>query len=358
MPANNITIKSHKGLYTVKFLSGLADVSNFLQDVNCHYIVDSNIATLYESSLKNVLNDAILIEAREESKSIERIIPVFNALIQRGVRRDHKLIAIGGGIIQDITCFISSVYLRGVSWTYIPTTLLSQADSCIGSKSSINVGGAKNILGTFNPPSEVLVCTEFLNTLSKREIRSGVGEILKVHAIHSKDTFADLARDYESLLVDMRILQKYICRSLEIKKSYIEIDEFDKFERNIFNYGHSFGHAIESVTHFEIPHGIAVSIGMDIANFIAYRYQFINHQDYDFMHNTLKKNFSGYASVRVNIDEYIEALKKDKKNLDKKLVLILPFDNDLKIKKWETEIDQFFKDQLLDYLINEGFVIS
>ena len=122
----------------------------------------------------------------------------------------------------------------------------------------------KNIIGTFNPPQTVFICGEFLETLEKKEIHSGLGEILKVHAIESAESFDRLAKDYDRLWADRNVLLGYIRAALRIKQPYIEIDEFDREIRNIFNYGHSFGHAIESATHYAIPHGVAVTIGMEI----------------------------------------------------------------------------------------------
>src|SRR5581483_3202456 len=189
----------------------------------------------------------------------------------RKIRRNHVLVAIGGGIIQDITCFLAATMLRGLPWNFIPTTLLAQADSCIGSKSSINAGEAKNILGTFTPPARVDVSTRFLKTLDERDIRSGIGEMLKVHAIEGPQSFDQIAHDYENILSDDSVMLHYIRRSLDIKKRIIEIDEFDRGPRNVMNYGHSFGHAIESATDFAVPHGIAVTLGMDLANYTAVR---------------------------------------------------------------------------------------
>lgn len=133
----------------------------------------------------------MVIEATEENKSIERIIPVVERLVENSVRRDHVLIAIGGGIIQDITCFIASTLLPGLSWTFVLLMLLAQATG-IGSKSSINLGKTKNILGTFNPPDQIHVCAGFLDTLEDKDIRSGIGEILKVHAIDWRPHSIDL----------------------------------------------------------------------------------------------------------------------------------------------------------------------
>jgi len=264
------------------------------------------------------------IKATEKSKSLENFPEYVDHLVNHSIRRDHILIAIGGGVIQDITCFLASTMLRGVNWRLYPTTLLSQADSCIGSKSSINTDSTKNILGTFSPPNEVVIDVQFLATLDSRDVRSGVGEMLKVHAIDGPDSFDLIASEYPKLFTDNTVMEYFVRRSLEIKKDYIEQDEFDRGVRNVFNYGHSFGHAIEAATEFAIPHGIAVTMGMDMANFVASELKVGNLEDFTRMHPLLATNFQGYENHPVPFDSFLAAIAKDKKNVGSKLSLILP----------------------------------
>lgn len=345
--SENLVIQSHKGPYRVEFIDGMITNIDQLLNDQPHFIVDSNIKRLYGESLAGILEhqNTIIIEATEENKSIERIIPVFEKLVANSIRRDQTLVAIGGGIIQDITCFIASTLLRGLTWKFIPTTLLSQADSCIGSKSSINLGKSKNILGTFNPAKEVFVATEFLNTLEHKEILSGVGEILKVHAIDGQESYDQLSKNYDALFSDRIVLLEYIRRSLLIKKSYIEVDEFDQGVRNIFNYGHSFGHAIESATDFGIPHGVAVSMGMNIANKIAAARKIVSEAHYQRMHTAMAKNYVDYVGTHIPSDAMFAALRKDKKNLADKLVVILPVGDNAAIERVEVKPDETFRQQ-------------
>jgi 3-dehydroquinate synthase len=344
-----VDIDSHKGMYSVFFE---ADLNQILKKYNnndkCHFIIDSKVAHLYSAELDSVLSDknTIIIEATEDNKSVEKIIPIFNRLVNNHVRRQHQLIAIGGGIIQDITCFIASTLLRGLPWKFFPTTLLAQADSCIGSKSSINLGSFKNIIGTFNPPVEIFICHKFLNTLDLKDINSGIGEILKVHAIDSMSAFDNLCLDYDKLHSDRKVMLSYIHKALLIKKRFIEEDEFDKGIRNIFNYGHSFGHAIEAATNFLVPHGIAVSMGMDIANFISAERALMPRYHYDRMHNVLKKNYNLYSNKIISFDSMFSALLKDKKNTTDSLVLILPVGEHAAIERIEISPDSLFFEQL------------
>ena len=342
-----INIKSQSGPYEVAFAPDFLDDISPITSGSPHFIVDANIARLYSGQLASVLrrDTTILIDATEENKSIERAIPVIERLVKNRVRRDHVLIAVGGGIIQDITCFIASTLLRGLEWRFLPTTLLSQADSCIGSKSSINLGTTKNILGTFNPPKRIWICPAFLDTLEFKDIRSGIGEILKVHAIAGKTEFNQLKADFPLLTTDRRVLLRYIQASLLIKQRYIEIDEFDQGIRNIFNYGHSFGHAIESATHFEIPHGIAVTMGMAMANHIAAMRGLVPSEHRDRMHGVLKENYSGFAGVPFQLEDLLSALIKDKKNTTTELKLIFPVGEKAEIQRVSVSPDDIFRDQ-------------
>jgi len=343
--SNNFDVQSHRGAYSVFFNDALlSDLTDFVKE-DYHFLVDANVARLYATELQTVLehSNTIVVDATEENKSIEKIIPVIEKLVKNKIRRDHSLIAIGGGIIQDITCFIASTLLRGIPWRLVPTTLLAQADSCIGSKSSINLGATKNILGTFNPPQNIIIDTGFIDTLEKKEIHSGVGEIIKVHAIEGIKAFDQLAIDFDRLFDDRTILQKYIRSALLIKQRFIEEDEFDRGIRNIFNYGHSFGHAIESATNYEIPHGIAVTIGMDMANYIAVKRGLLPVIHYHRMHAIMAKNYEDYVSTSIPVKAMLSALMKDKKNTSTMLGLILPVGDDAVIQRIQVSPDEEFR---------------
>ena len=348
----NITIKSHRGNYDVEFFSDIDDVFNEVNNSLTHFLIDEKVAQLYKKNLDQILQNpnTLIIKSSEENKSIEQIIDIIRKLVKNKVRRGQSLCAIGGGIIQDIACFIAATLLRGLEWSFVPTTLVAQADSCIGSKSSVNLGKVKNILGTFNPPKKIFLCSNFLETLEKQEIQSGLGEILKVHAIAGKRKLDNVRRDIEKLLKEKKILSKYIYASLLIKKKYIEADEFDKGIRNIFNYGHSFGHAIETATNFKVPHGVAVTMGMDLANYIASQRQLVSGAFYKKMHETLLKNYRDFKHIHFSIDDMLNALKKDKKNTAENLVLILPVGENADIKKVELNLDKNFIKQCQKFI--------
>ncbi len=351
--SDEIKILSQKGEYFVNFFSSCIDQLNQQPIENAIYIVDQNIARIYDNRLGNILNSkkVLIIEATEENKSLTQFPAYVDSLVGLNVRREQKLVAIGGGIIQDITCFLAATMMRGLPWMFYPTTLLAQSDSCIGSKSSINSGEVKNILGTFTPPEQVVIDVDFLQTLEEKDIFSGIGEMIKVHAIDSPESFDLMTQSYEKIRNDRLEMEKFIYRSLLIKKRLIEIDEFDLGPRNVMNYGHSFGHAIESATNFAIPHGIAVTIGMDIANYVASKLGVSTNHHFERMHDVMDKNSQTYRHVYIDVNALMLALSKDKKNSATQLRLILPDqDGCIHIGLYDNN------DKLLD-IINDYFAV-
>ncbi len=294
-------------------------------------IIDSNVYNLHKKFFKKLNLNFFLIKIKstEKNKSYKFIENVIFKIINYGFKKNNKIIAIGGGVIQDISGFISSILFRGSKWIFYPTTLLAQGDSCIGGKSSINLKNYKNQLGGFYPPYEIYIDITMLKTLPHIEILSGLGEICHYFLIKGGTNFEFFKKNWN----DANKLEEIIYSSLLIKKDIIERDEFDKNERQILNYGHSFGHAIESISDYKIPHGIAVSLGMDIANFISYKLGYISFEFFSetssflenfWMNNEISKEiFCIFNKKDYILPEFILALKKDKKNVKDKFVFIL-----------------------------------
>jgi len=233
-------------------------------------------------------------------------------------------VTIGGGTIQDLTAFISSIFFRGINWIFIPTTLLAQCDSCIGGKTSINIHGIKNQLGNFYPPSKIFINFSFLKNIPRKELKSGLGEMSHFYFVSGKKDFMLFDKYLKKALNrKLNILKIIIKRSLNIKKKFIEKDEFDKGPRLILNYGHTFGHAIEKITNYKIPHGMAVAHGINMSNFVSLKMKYINEYEFRQMSNTLNKLLKEDKIKNLNIEELIKALKKDKKNLKGSLRLVL-----------------------------------
>jgi len=334
LPANNLfffmlTIKSRSHEYTVESFESLKAALAATDRSRAHYLIDKAIGCHYGHVIADYseASRTVVVDATEENKSFENLAPVFIGLLQLGLKRDGVLVVIGGGVLQDIGCFIASVLSRGLCWELIPTTLLAQADSCIGSKSSINIGAYKNQIGTFYPPHRVLLTPEVLTTLPPDEIRSGLGEVIKLQLIKSQADFdelmADLSRFDQSNQAS--ILTKWIARSMAVKRPYIEADEYDRGARNLLNYGHTFGHAYESATQYGIPHGIAVILGILTATFLSARLGLIPESHYLELKQKLSPWHRPYGAILQNADRSVifEAIKHDKKNIGEAVNCIL-----------------------------------
>lgn len=347
--SNILSIKSSIRDYEVEFCENVTTALSCTIKKGDFVIIDQQIANKLE--FKTFLFDkkkVILIEASENAKSYEGLIHVIDKLIRAGFKKNNKLIAIGGGVTQDISAFIASILYRGVEWVFFPTTLLAQSDSCIGSKTSINFGPFKNQLGNFYPPQRIFIYTGFLDSLIEKDIRSGIGEMAHYFFVSGDNDVDFFEKEYSIAINNRSNFSKLILASLSIKKRYVEIDEFDQGERIVFNYGHTFGHAIESITNYKIPHGVAVAFGMDMANYISYKKGYISNTLMQRARNIFRDIYSGYSINEIEISNLINVMGKDKKNQNGKLGLILT-------KGWGnmfrdfTEPDEMFQNWMKEY---------
>jgi 3-dehydroquinate synthase len=308
----NIKINSSIKNYNVNFYNTISDLIDSVSGGNLLYIIDDNVNIHYESHFKN--KQKLIIPASEYSKTLDYISSIYNYLIDNNFKTDTHLVIIGGGILQDLGGFVASTFCRGVKYTLIPTTLLAQCDSCIGGKTSINHNSRKNILGTFYPPVEIKICTKFLNTLSDFDLKSGYGELIKFYLLDDNLDQLDLNKIDQSIIY-----------GLNKKSKIIEKDEFDLGERKLLNFGHSFGHALESISNYKIPHGSAIIIGMMIANEVSYemgevKSTFINHIQSllipHIKHIKLKDKWFDFPKL-------LSYLKSDKKNTEGNINMVL-----------------------------------
>lgn len=345
---NKLAIFSDKGTYDLYFNISDSDLVQRVKTAKA-LVIDRNVLNLYGDDLQIDSDRAIILDVSEETKTPEEALSICSELMRLGVKRNDVVLAIGGGITQDLVTFAASILFRGIRWTFVPTTLLAQADSCIGGKSSLNFGTWKNILGNFYPPSEILVQDQFLKTLSKDDIRSGIGEILKVHLLSGKESARTIQHQMHLMKQDPSILNTMILNSLKLKNTILEIDPLDTGLRLKMNYGHSFGHALEAATNFGISHGIAVTIGLDIANFIACKTKQIEEPYFFSIHQVLQMNLEPKDFVAFDFDAFITALRKDKKNTSEKYKLVIP------VSEGEVELIDFPMNTDTDKLFQEYF---
>ena len=222
------------------------------------------------------------VEAVETNKNIEQVLKVCDFLTDNSANRGSMVYVIGGGILQDIGAFACAMYKRGTPWTFIPTTLLSQADSCLGGKTAINYNKTKNVLGLFSAPTEVVVDTDFLKTLNLEEILSGIGEIFRLLITGGTPTFQILEQHIDLLAdLDISSIQLSMKHSLNVKRSIVEHDEFELDIRRSMNYGHSIGHALEAASGYAVPHGQAVTVGILVENQLAHNQGLLDKEQLD-----------------------------------------------------------------------------
>lgn len=335
MHLEGLTIKSNIRDYKVffeknnDFLKGLSELQNTV------FVIDENVWKMHKDGvLKCLPADKIIVQPiSEDIKNIDTVCAIYEKIMSFAPRKNITLVSIGGGIIQDITGFVASSLYRGINWIFIPTTLLAQDDSCIGAKTSLNFKHFKNLIGTFYPPSKIYIHTDFLKTLTKQDYYSGVGEMAKLHLMNGEKDTKDFINSLDLIdkLDEIGLLER-IQNCLKIKKSYIESDEFDTGKRNMLNFGHCFGHAIESSTNFAIPHGQAVVIGMLLANKMAVKKNILSKEQETYIREKVLLPVLKVNIPKVNIEETIKAMRQDKKNTGEGLALVMINDDYQMIK--------------------------
>ena len=321
-----LTIQSRFQSYSVKCFQSLGSALEIDSNSNRFFLIDQNVKNLYPEAFSSIDERRMLcIEATESQKTYGSIEPIFMRLLQAGFRKNDALTVIGGGVLQDIGGFISSVLFRGISWDFIPTTLLAQCDSCVGSKSSVNIGSYKNQIGTFYPPRRIHIPFEVLKTLPKDEIRSGLGEMIKLAIIAGEKPFAKLKEQLAHFKENPAAIEEMVFDALSFKKNYVEEDELDQGIRNLLNYGHTFGHAYESATNYEIPHGIAVVLGVLTATYFSQELKLCAKGHFEEIQGFLRQYYIPYQSrlLKSDRESVFSAMRRDKKNTDNRVHCIL-----------------------------------
>ena len=269
----------------------------------------------------------VCLPAGEASKSMDGFATLLRAMTDAGFTRTDAVVAVGGGVVGDLSGFAASCYMRGVDFYNIPTTLLSQVDSSVGGKTAINFAGIKNIVGSFYQPKRVLIDPDFLSTLPPEEIRCGLAEILKTGVILDEALFAALEREPETLR-DGRNPERFvplIRRSCELKAQVVAADERESGIRALLNYGHTFGHAVELLSDFRISHGEGVAIGMCCAGELAVRLGRWSRAEAERQKRAIAAlGLATQLPRHCSVPAMLEAMHRDKKNRGGAVTLVLP----------------------------------
>ena len=345
----NIPSRIHD--YKVNIFENMEVINDFIDVENSVFVVDKNVYRLYGKLFDSVHEQRIfLIDPIEEKKNLYTVVELYGFLLKFKERKKLTLVSFGGGIIQDITGFVASTLYRGIRWVFFPTTLLAQADSCVGSKTSLNFEQFKNTIGTFYPPHCVNICTEFLDTLPEDAIYSGIGEIIKFMLLDDEDSISTekIAKLVEDIHQDKMYLPA-LDKTHKIKQSYIKQDEFDMGKRNLFNYGHCFGHALEYSSDYKIPHGIAVTIGMLFANLISLKRNLISVDVFNEIKNKLllPNIHISLDKTFFSTDKLLDAIRNDKKRVGSELSMIILTSDDFSAEKIDNLTESEFHDGVL-----------
>lgn len=323
----------------------LTDLSVFIKNSTpslVFLVMDENTAALWQKKMEALLSSfplsICLLKSGEEGKTIQGVTTCWEKLIEAEADRKSLMVAVGGGALCDTAAFAAACYMRGIPIVHVPTTLLAMVDACIGGKAAINFAGWRNMIGAFHPPIGVVIDTLFLSTLPKRELTSGIAEIIKIAYIADPSFFKELeTRDIP--------LSEMIERAVDLKRKVVEEDPKDQGKRALLNWGHTFGHAIEALTRYKTYlHGEAVSIGMLAASALSITLGYLDPATYDRLEKVLKKYHLPVTFPPLDDEALLLAMQKDKKTTHHHLSFILS----------KGVGDVFKKDEVKDEEIKKG----
>lgn len=325
--ANRITVnKENKPCYDILITKGFDDLKEELSKVSLEgkkyaIITDSQVGPIYADTVKAQLDNFATevciysFKAGEESKNLDTINEIYDFLLENNFTRSDVLVALGGGVVGDMTGFVAATYMRGIDFIQIPTTLLSQVDSSIGGKTGVDYKQYKNIIGAFNMPRLVYINTETLNTLDGRQFYAGMAEVMKYGLIRRSAFYVWLIDNmYEIHEKDMAALEYMIAQSCQIKKEYVEKDPYDKGDRAILNFGHTIGHAIEKAMDFKLLHGECVALGSVAAAFISWKKGYIEMDDYYEIRDMFVPFNLPISIDSIDAESILDNIKYDKKH--------------------------------------------
>jgi 3-dehydroquinate synthase len=316
--AFEVQSKSH--VYSVRF----QNISFELVFDGSAVVIDRNLQ-LYDELKQREYSRVIPIDANESSKDLGACMGILDTLADFQLSKSDRIYAVGGGVVQDLSTLSASLFKRGVNWSFFPTTLMSMMDSCIGGKSSINLKSHKNLIGNFFPPNEIVIDSKFALTLSSVDVSNGISEGIKItyaRGGENLDFFYESVENWRKT-GNQSHLNSAIASSLKCKKWFIEIDEYDKKERKLLNFGHTFGHAIESASNYRIPHGIGVLIGMKAAIFESGNSRYCSDL-LKIIDQELDYSKFDFSNITISKENFLTAITMDKKNFNNTQVLILP----------------------------------
>ncbi|MFZ1081881.1 MAG: 3-dehydroquinate synthase [Candidatus Kryptoniota bacterium] len=292
-------------------------------------VIDSKIADLYKNIVSELsaVDGTVLVtlQATEENKSLSKAEEILTFFLQKNIRRDSVLFAIGGGITGDLSGFVAAIFQRGINYVHVPTTLLAMVDSSIGGKVGVNHNFGKNMIGAFHHPISVIMNTKFLETLPKEELICGLGEITKYAVLRGEPFFDFLEKNHVRLLnKESKILERVVRMSVDTKKRYVERDAKESGIRAHLNLGHTIGHAVEAATGYNVfKHGEAVLIGLLAEAHIAMHLKLLRPSNFERILKIIRQ-IARQRNEKVSLEDVLGRLNYDKKMKAGKVRFALP----------------------------------
>ncbi len=332
-----IEIKTDTKLSKIYIGESIQNLKRYLPQDKVVIITDEVVSRLYKNSFS--CYPFIEIGMGEKNKTIDTLEYIFDRFLELEVDRSTYIVAVGGGIVCDVAGFAASIFMRGLCFGFVSTTLLSQVDASVGGKNGVNYHRYKNMIGVFNQPDFVICDTEMLKTLERKEFIAGFAEIVKAGAIRNEDLFRFLENNWQKALnMDTEVINHLIYESVLVKSKVVEADEKEKGERRLLNFGHSFAHSFEKLT--DILHGEAVSIGMVVASGISERLGYLKSHEKNRIIQLLQ-NTGLPVSIDLDEKKILAAIRQDKKREGDTIHLILlsrigeAFSHQIKLNKLE-----------------------
>lgn len=289
------------------FAAAFTHLKNITDQKNTVLITDENVFNLHQKKFRNW--NTIVLKPGEEYKVQGTVDSIIDQLIEIGADRTTTLIGVGGGVVCDLTGYVASIYMRGISFGFVPTTLLAMVDASIGGKNGIDVGVYKNMVGSIRQPGFILYDQSFLATLPDKEWQSGFAEIIKHGCIRDARLFKELeANTIETYKKKKALLTALIQRNALLKTKIVQQDEYEKGDRKLLNFGHTLGHALEN--QYELSHGEAISIGMSYASVLSQQLKGFKHSERVI---GLLEKYGLPVFADFNKDKVFSVLSKDKK---------------------------------------------
>ena len=323
--SNRITVKSIKEDYDIVLENSFISLKDELKSISfmnkkACIISDDNIFPLYGKEIKEVVTSLdnevfhFVIKNGEEFKNLETVQNIYDYLISEKMNRSDILIALGGGVVGDITGYVAATYLRGIEFIQIPTTLLAQVDSSIGGKTGVDFKEYKNMIGAFKMPRLVYSNLNTLKTLEERQFYSGFAEAMKSAIIKNSIYYEWLIDNmYEIIERDSNTLEELVFQSCNIKKAIVEIDPYEQGDRALLNLGHTIGHAIEKAKNFTLYHGECVALGCVAAAYISWKKEMLSMEEYYEIRDMFVPFNLPISVEDIDSNEILQLTKNDKK---------------------------------------------